>query len=114
MVDGIGSSNGAVGRAAVDAALERLRARAKELSGQGPGDAATPKPSFAQAVGRGLLDVDAAVRAGDRLPADVIEGRLDFHEVTARLKQSELSFEFAMQVRNKFIEAYREVMRMNV
>ena len=45
---------------------------------------------------------------------DVIQGNVDLHEVTTQLKQSELSFEFAMQVRNKFIDAYREVMRMNV
>ena len=31
-----------------------------------------------------------------------------------QLKQAEISFRFAMEVRNKLIDAYREVMRMNV
>jgi len=34
--------------------------------------------------------------------------------VTTQIKQTELAFEFSMQVRNKFIDAYREVMRMSV
>ena len=44
----------------------------------------------------------------------MLRGELDLHEVATLLKQSELSFDFAMQVRNKFIDAYREVMRMSV
>jgi flagellar hook-basal body complex protein FliE len=43
-----------------------------------------------------------------------LKGDLDLHEVTTQIKQTELAFEFSMQVRNKFIDAYREVMRMSV
>ena len=41
-------------------------------------------------------------------------GIQDFHELAAHLKQSELTFKFALEVRNKLIDAYRETMRMSV
>jgi flagellar hook-basal body complex protein FliE len=34
--------------------------------------------------------------------------------VAARLKESELSLRFSLEVRNKLIDAYREIMRMSV
>ena len=38
----------------------------------------------------------------------------DLHEIAARVKQADLSLKYALQVRNKLIDAYREVMRMSV
>ena len=70
---------------------------------------------FGDALENGLNKVDASVRDTDRLVDDVVTGKVDdFHEVALRLKQSELSFRFAMEVRNKLVDAYREVMRMSV
>ena len=49
------------------------------------------------------------------MPEEVVTGRVDeFHELAARLKQADLTFKFALEVRNKLIDAYREVMRMSV
>ena len=113
MVDGIGAGGGATGRAAIEAALKRLQSRARELSGETSPSQAGGSP-FADALQRTVQSVDDQVRRADGATVKALEGELDFHEVTAQLKESELSFEFAMQVRNKLIEAYREVMRMNV
>jgi len=41
-------------------------------------------------------------------------GATDFHQVAAQIKRSELTFKFALEVRNKLIDAYRETMRMSV
>ena len=38
----------------------------------------------------------------------------ELHEVALKSQQAELSFELFMQVRNKLISAYQEVMRMQV
>lgn len=111
MVNGIG---GGLGRAAIEAALKQMRERAS-VAGQEPGAPTLPKgPSFTETLKSGVEGIDSAVKAADQLPVQVLNGELDFHEVAAQLKESELSFEFAMQVRNKLIDAYREVMRMNV
>jgi flagellar hook-basal body complex protein FliE len=45
----------------------------------------------------------------------VIAGRIDSaHEVAARIKRADLTMKFSMEIRNRLIDAYREVMRMSV
>lgn len=122
MVDRIGS--GGLQREALLAALRQKAASTGEVqrasedlqraAGAAPEGGAS-KPDFAGALKDGLKAVDAEVRAADALPQDVAMGRIeDFHEVAARLKRADLSFKFAMEIRNKLIDAYREVMRMPV
>ena len=63
----------------------------------------------------GLRATNAAVNAVDQVPQDMVTGVIrDFHELPGRLKQAELTFKFSLEVRNKLIDAYREVMRMSV
>ena len=46
---------------------------------------------------------------------DMLSGEVrGFHEVAARINSARITFEFAMEVRNKLIDAYRETMRMTV
>ncbi len=111
MVNGIGSG---LGRAAIEAALKQMQERAGAAGMEPSSPAGVQAPSFSDALKGGVQGVDEAVKAADQLPVQVVKGELDFHEVAAQLKETELSFEFAMQVRNKLIDAYREVMRMSV
>ena len=121
MVNGIGSAGGGgLARAAIEAALKRqsqglqeMQDKTAQLSGSGTAQA-EGGTSFGNLVEQGLQEVNAAVADVDKLPVEVMKGKVDFHEVAARLKQSELSFNFALEVRNKVVDAYREIMRMNV
>lgn len=71
--------------------------------------------SFAQKLEAGLGEVTKAVQTTESMPKTMVQGEVgEFHEVALQLKQSDLSFRFALQVRNKLIDAYREVMRMSV
>ena len=55
------------------------------------------------------------MRAADELPMAMVTGEIsDFHQVAAQIKNAELTFRFALEVRNKLIDAYRETMRMSV
>ena len=118
MVDRIGQ--GSLAKSAIEAALRRqaeaarrLDQRAAELGGQKPAEAASQ--GFQSSLAQGIRDVDTQVKLGDELAQQVVEGKVtDFAEVAAQLKQSDLAFKFALEVRNKFVDAYREVMRMNV
>ena len=121
MVDGI--SGGGAGRAAIDAALKNLRARAEELGAKsvasgapnsGDAGAVADGGSFAAKLKDGLGAVEASVERTNEIHLDVVEGRVDIHEVAAQLKESEITFQFALQVRNKLLDSYREVMRMSV
>lgn len=51
----------------------------------------------------------AASRASDHF-ANNLEGRL--HETMLVMEKAEITMKFAMQVRNKVLSAYQEVMRM--
>jgi|SRR6187399_2334193 len=128
MVERIGTS-GSLARAAIEAALksqsdavQRMARLAAPNGAAAPADAAplapadsAPKADFARAVADGLREVDRDVKRADALALDVATGKVtDFHEVAAQLKQSELTLKFTLEVRNKFIDAYREVMRMSV
>ena len=50
-----------------------------------------------------------AARASDHF-ANNLEGRL--HETMLVMEKAEITMKFAMQVRNKVLSAYQEVMRM--
>jgi flagellar hook-basal body complex protein FliE len=77
--------------------------------------ASAQETSFGDRLAQGLRAIDQEVRGVDDLPGALVSGKIqDFHEVAVQIKQAEFTFRFAMEVRNKLIDAYREVMRMSV
>jgi len=123
MVDGIGKGGG-MAREAILAALKSQAQQTGDVqakiagspasSALGLGDAQKTE-NFSDQLTKGIKAVDAEIHKAESLPQDMVAGKVDdFHEIAVRLKQAEISFRFAMEVRNKLIDAYREVMRMNV
>jgi flagellar hook-basal body complex protein FliE len=107
----IGGNMG-LGRSNIEQALRAIQSRTQELQG---GVAGQPKAaSFDSAIAQNISELNKTVNATDNIALDAIKGELDFHEVAGRVKEAQLSFNFAMQVRNKLIDSYREVMRMSV
>ncbi|MEZ5973442.1 MAG: flagellar hook-basal body complex protein FliE [Planctomycetota bacterium] len=100
------------GRSAIEQALRAMQQRSAEM--QGLNEPKPGMPTFEGVLGNSVLGVDETVRATETLHLEALKGDMDFHEVAARVKQAQLQFDFAMQVRNKLIDAYREVMRMSV
>jgi flagellar hook-basal body complex protein FliE len=119
MVNGIGKGGGLASEA-IKAALQRSAEASRRLDEAAmrldPGSAqADSKPGFRSALTDGIHEIDSQVRLGDELVEKVVSGEItEFHEIAAQIKQADLSFKFAMSVRNKLVDAYREVMRMNV
>lgn len=123
MVDGVGR-NGSLARDAILAAIRQqqdvangIRAAGDQIAGGGVAGPAqgAQGPGFAQELKDGLAAIQSEMTTSEALPEQLVTGKItDFHEVAVQLKKSDLSFRFALQVRNKLIDAYREVMRMNV
>jgi len=128
MVDRIGKDSALV-REALRAAQrqapraeEALRADLGTLAPLGAPAASPASPAsegaptdFARALESGLQRVDQQSRTAEDLPLELLTGKVtDFHEIAVQLKTSELSFKFAMEIRNKLVDAYREIMRMSV
>ena len=117
MVNGIGGSG--AGKAAIEAALKSMRARAGSIGAEsdaigGSKAEGSSSSGFAEALKEGLSTVDSEVTRAGELHQDVLAGRLDIHEAATAIKESKITFQFALQVRNKLMDAYREVMRMSV
>ncbi len=107
----IGGNMG-LGRANIEQQLRIMQQRSKELQS---GGASQPKAaSFETAIAENVSELNKSVNVSENITLDAVKGELDFHEVAGRLKEAQLSFNFAMQVRNKLIDSYREVMRMSV
>lgn len=125
MVERIGRQS-ALAREALQAAMKQAaeRVSASALAAPEPGllpgaaSAATSgaqAPDFAQALESGLRGLDQQVHSAESMPIDLLTGKIDdFHQIAVQLKSAELSFKFAMEIRNKLVDAYREIMRMSV
>jgi flagellar hook-basal body complex protein FliE len=119
MVQGI-SNDSSLARAALEAALRSQQSAAARIESKVAESLGTaPQAGFegelVDAVRAGVRSVDAELKASDGLPVELATGAVtDFHDVAAQLKRAELTFKFALEVRNKLIDAYRETMRMSV
>lgn len=77
--------------------------------------AASGTDAFAQAFADAISKVET-FQSNAQASADKFlsgEGE-ELHQVALKAQQADLSFELFMQVRNKIISAYQEVMRMQV
>lgn len=70
---------------------------------------------FQQAFMKALDEVNALQLASDKAGEDLVTGRTDdVAKVMMTAQQAELSLQLTIQLRNKLLEAYQEVMRMPV
>jgi flagellar hook-basal body complex protein FliE len=70
---------------------------------------------FGQLFKQSLEKVNAAQQKSDMLTDKLVTGEVkDVHEVMIAAQKASLSLQLTLQVRNKVVEAYQEVMRMQV
>ncbi|MBX9813650.1 MAG: flagellar hook-basal body complex protein FliE [Sphingomonas sp.] len=81
----------------------------------------TPPASQAASTGfgammmNGLRGIDARVADANQLVrAFAVDDSIPVHQVTLALEQARLSVELAMQVRQRLVESYRELMNMQL
>lgn len=73
------------------------------------------KPSFFDHLQDGLKSVNSAQVEADKMSTAVATGQsTNIQEAMMSMAQAQLSFNLMVQVRNKALEAYQEVMRMPV
>lgn len=74
-----------------------------------------PVEGFGEIFNQALQGVNQAQKTSDKLTTDLATGKVEnIHEVMIAAEKASLSLELTMQVRNKVVEAYQEVMRMQV
>ena len=71
--------------------------------------------SFGSVVRDAVDSLDKTQKASEQEMARAVTGESpDLHRTIIALQTADLGFQFALQVRNKVINAYEEIMRMQV
>lgn len=74
-----------------------------------------PGSGFGQVLSKALEDLNSSQTEADDLMARLAAGEdIDIHDATIALEEASVAFQLAMQVRTKAVEAYQEVMRLQV
>lgn len=70
---------------------------------------------FGETLGRAMAGVNALQLDADTAAVSLASGQsVDTAKTLVTIEKANIAFQFAMQVRNKLLEAYQEVMRMQV
>ena len=75
----------------------------------------SPKSRDFQETLKSFYDhVDRQLKEADQMVGEFAVGkRHDIHEIMIATEKAGLSFKLLLQIRNKFLEAYQEIMRMH-
>jgi len=82
---------------------------------KGPAESGPSKTSFSDHLMDSIKQVDSMQKTADTMATDLVSGKSEnIHETMLAASHAELSFNLMVQIRNKGLEAYQEVMRMQV
>lgn len=71
--------------------------------------------SFSEMFDNALKKLNDSQVKADNLTHGLITGEIeDIHQVTIAMQEAKLTMELAVEIRNKVIEAYQEISRMQV
>jgi flagellar hook-basal body complex protein FliE len=80
----------------------------------GPGAAAGSGTRFTQALTRLLDSTEDSAAEANRKVGAMLDGTGDVHEAMIALQRAEMTLQLTVQVRNKLLQAYQDIMRMPV
>jgi flagellar hook-basal body complex protein FliE len=101
----------------IDQMLSELRSAAALAGGKTPGEAAaTNGPDFSQVLKSTIDQVNAAQQQAHKMAEDFSSGQsnVNLQDVMINLQKANLSFQQMVQVRNKLVSAYHDIMNIQV
>ncbi len=73
------------------------------------------KESFGNMLTRAVNNVDQTLKESDQNVQDFIAGKTDnVHDVMISMQRAQISFQMMVEIRNKAIETYNEISRMQI
>ena len=76
---------------------------------------ASGESSFSDMITEAIESVDASQKIADQNVQDIITGQSDdIHEVMISMEKAQLSFQLMVEMRNKVVETYQELSRMQI
>ena len=104
MIEGINASGIVQQTSGVELSPERIEIQKEGDSG-----------SFARVLTNAINNVDETMKASDQQVQQFIAGESDnIHDVMISMQKAQLSFDLMVEVRNKAIETYQEISRMQI
>jgi flagellar hook-basal body complex protein FliE len=71
--------------------------------------------NFGQLLGDAINSLSQKENAANEAIASLAAGEdIELHQVMITMQQADIAFQLALQVRNKIVEAYQEVMRTQI
>jgi len=71
--------------------------------------------SFGELLDNALTRLNESAQRSDRLAESFAAGAdVELHDVVIAMHETQIAFELASQVRNKLVDAYQEIMRMQL
>ncbi|SCY80692.1 flagellar hook-basal body complex protein FliE [Desulfoluna spongiiphila] len=71
-------------------------------------------PSFEERFKGAVAEVNAKQQSADSAAEQVVSGKMGIHEGMLALQEADIAMKALLQVRNKVISAYNDVMKMQV
>ncbi len=102
----------AVGPIRIPGAVDPRQAYGPGAAGQAP---QSPQTSFASMFEKAVGQVDALQAGRDDMVEGMVSGEVgEVHDVMIAAEEAKLAFDLMLEVRNKLLEAYNEVMRLQI
>lgn len=80
-----------------------------------PSEGTQKTESFSQFLNRSIDEVNEMLGAADQSARELASGKSEnLHDAMITMEKAETAFKLLVQVRNKVIDAYQEVMRMQI
>ena len=95
-------------------ALKGLNPGALPKPATGDTSAASGGAGFADALGKVVAAVESTEHQANGAVSGMLAGKTDVHEAMIALQRADLTLQFSVQIRNKLVQAYHEIMRMPV
>jgi flagellar hook-basal body complex protein FliE len=73
-----------------------------------------PSDGFASTLARVIEHVDASAATANAAVESMVTGEGDVHQAMIALQRAETALQVTVQVRNKLVQAYQDIMRMPV
>lgn len=68
---------------------------------------------FDKIIKNAINNVDKLEKDSNRSVMDLLSGKADIHETMISLQKADISMRLFLAIRNKAVDAYREIMHMN-
>jgi flagellar hook-basal body complex protein FliE len=90
-------------------------AKTQEPSAGAPAQTAPQKAQFASFLDHAVAEVDAKLKAAGDEQMKVFTGETNnLHQAMIAVQEASVAFSLMVEVRNKLVEGYQEIMRMQV